>query len=223
MKKNTTSLENYSKKEILAICGKSEWDLGNGILYDMCKKYPKHINEEEIIAKIWLIGRSYAASIERRKNKDELNDDFYIETVAPALKDWGIDRRIAFLNQKKRMSDEAVFSALELHGYMQGIFKKITGLEKRSLASKYLHFHLPHIFYMYDSRAGLAVGKLIGKKNALLDKNSTGEGVIDKQYAAYFMRALQLHRLMEQKYQMQFTPRQVDKFLMHIAREIRLA
>ncbi len=45
--------------------------VGNGILYDMCKKYPRHNNESEIIAKIWIIGRSYAASIERNRNRDE--------------------------------------------------------------------------------------------------------------------------------------------------------
>ena len=43
------------------------FDIGNDVLYQMCEKYPSHTNEEEIIGKIWLIGRSYAAAIERAK------------------------------------------------------------------------------------------------------------------------------------------------------------
>jgi len=33
------------------------------------------------------------------------------------------------------------------------LFSKISGLNKRSLASKYLHFHVPELFYISDSRA----------------------------------------------------------------------
>lgn len=43
------------------------WSFGNQILYDMCLKNPSHTNENVIIGKIWLIGRSYAAAIERIK------------------------------------------------------------------------------------------------------------------------------------------------------------
>jgi len=43
--------------------GKRPWDLGNKTLYGLCKDYPGHRDEREIIAKIWLIGRAYSASI----------------------------------------------------------------------------------------------------------------------------------------------------------------
>jgi hypothetical protein len=33
------------------------------------------------------------------------------------------------------------------------VLRDLTGLEKRALASKYLHFHLPRLFFIYDSRA----------------------------------------------------------------------
>jgi len=42
--------------------------LGNTVLYDLCKSYPRHDEEDVIASKIWLIGRAYAAAIERGKN-----------------------------------------------------------------------------------------------------------------------------------------------------------
>ena len=65
-----TKYKKYAKKE------ETRWDFGNGILYEMCKEYPKHEKEDVIVGKIWLIGRSYAAAIERRKNKDEYRGAF---------------------------------------------------------------------------------------------------------------------------------------------------
>jgi len=41
------------------------WDTANGILYGLCRKYPGHTDDAIIVAKLWLIGRSYAAAIER--------------------------------------------------------------------------------------------------------------------------------------------------------------
>src|SRR3989339_652424 len=63
-----------------------QWMLGNNILYKMCLDYPLHNNPEEICAKIWLIGRSYAASIERRTIKKHINDDFYDYVVQEFIK-----------------------------------------------------------------------------------------------------------------------------------------
>jgi len=61
---------------------RTEWDAGNNILYDMCRKYPSHTSKEEVLAKIWLIGRAYAATIERRVTYLELpNDRFYVDIV----------------------------------------------------------------------------------------------------------------------------------------------
>ena len=40
------------------------WDLGNNVLYDLCKNNFYHKRNSEIIAKIWLIGRAYSASLD---------------------------------------------------------------------------------------------------------------------------------------------------------------
>jgi hypothetical protein len=46
-----------------------KWKFGNDILYQLCHDQPKHNDDSVIIAKIWLIGRSYAAAFERRKDR----------------------------------------------------------------------------------------------------------------------------------------------------------
>jgi len=63
----------------------SPWRVGNDVMYELCRARPGHTDEADVIAKIWLIGRTYAAAIERRKNKSDENDNFYVDTVAPSI------------------------------------------------------------------------------------------------------------------------------------------
>jgi len=77
-----------TKEQVKTAVEGSDWDLGNKIRYDMCRKYPSHKKKSEILAKVWLIGRSYFAAIERRKNIEKKfdGDTYYLEKVAPGLK-----------------------------------------------------------------------------------------------------------------------------------------
>ena len=78
----------------------SRWEFGNSILYQMCEDNPLHNDSDVVIGKIWLIGRSYAAAIERRKNADDYQgDDFYYDAVAPKMLEIGkeLDSRIESL------------------------------------------------------------------------------------------------------------------------------
>ena len=120
------------------LAGSTRWGLANQTLYDLCKEYPNHTDADQIGAKLWLIGRSYAAAIERRKNAKGYVGDFYYDTVAPAMISAGqdLDSKIALLNSLKSIDD-----LLDTHAYLMGIFNSLTGMDKRSLASKYLHFH----------------------------------------------------------------------------------
>ena len=68
-------MKNITKQNIGKAKQKSEWDFSNEILYDLCKNYPEHKNINQILAKILIIGRSYAAAIERRKEYLQYNND----------------------------------------------------------------------------------------------------------------------------------------------------
>ena len=45
------------------------YSFGDKILYDMCQDKPTHKEKDIVAGKIWLIGRSYSASPERRLGK----------------------------------------------------------------------------------------------------------------------------------------------------------
>lgn len=62
----------------------TDWDLSNAVLYELCEKHPQHANKYEVLAKLLIIGRTYAASVERRRPKEnELAGNFYLDTVFP--------------------------------------------------------------------------------------------------------------------------------------------
>jgi hypothetical protein len=160
----------FNNRALLKLVKKSkeyrEWDLLNQILYDLCSNYPHHKLDSEIIAKINIIGRVYAAAIERRKNKKADTDDFYLEEVAPKIRKFKFDKVLSKLKKTDQLNFETLPVIIEVHGEVTKIFKKISGMDKRSLASKYLHFHYPHLFFIYDSRAvkGLrAYSQIVGK------------------------------------------------------------
>lgn len=135
------------------------WDKGNEVLYGMCTKYPLHQSNDEIIAKIWLIGRSYAAAIERRKQTEEVGDEFYTEKVAPMIQQSNIDQFLEPLRGYRNITEKNFDEIMTAHFYVTDLFKKISDLDKRSLASKYLHFHHPMLFFIYDSRACAGIRK----------------------------------------------------------------
>ena len=95
-------------------------------------------------------------------------------------------------------------------------FKEMTGLEKRSLASKYLHFHCPEKFFIYDSRAKEAIRKIVKRP----DKKILSEIVeYDPEYGDFVCRMLELQKyldekLVDEKLGGHVTPRSIDSFLL---------
>ena len=67
--------------ETIEKCKTSPWDFGNKVLYELCRDNFYHQDTEKILSKVWLIGIAYSAAIERRKNKESINDNFYINVV----------------------------------------------------------------------------------------------------------------------------------------------
>lgn len=189
----------------------SVWDLGNQVLYDLCKSHPAHKTDVEIVAKVWLIGRSYAASIERRKNPEQLGDDFYKKIVAPTIKASGIDSWIASVMNTDIPGSPITIS---VHKRLTDLFESITGLGKRSLASKYLHFHVPELFYIYDSRARKAIIKVTPRLNAIPDVSTDR---FDREYKDFVRRCVWLREDIHAKHGTYHTPREIDTLLLRIA------
>lgn len=185
--------------------------LGNTILYEMCKRYPLHTDINEIYSKIWLIGRSYAAAIERKAGTFIVQGhDFVLEQAAPKIKEnKQIDAWINSVKNISRLNNLNLRFSLECHKNVTDLFKIITGLGKRSLASKYLHFHAPDAFFLYDSLASLRIRKLLkGQEKPVALKG------FDNEYAMFCALCLQYREQLEKQLNMQITPRQLDMELL---------
>lgn len=190
---------------------KANWEFGNNILYKMCEENPKHNNSDVVVGKIWLIGRSYAAAIERRKGGKKTGD-FYFDVVAPKMKKIGkeLDKKIKELPQP---SANHVDDLLRTHKFLTDVFSDISQLQKRSLASKYLHFHCPQKVFIYDSRAKEAIHKIVERPDKKpLNKLQPNE--FDQEYGDFVCRILELKNFLETKLKRSLAPRDIDNFLL---------
>lgn len=188
------------------------WDLSNRVLYGLCRKHPEHNTREEVVAKVLMIGRVYAAAIERRRSKTEGSDDFYTATVAPLIIRSKLDDWIARAAPLRLDHNEALDTMVDVHGRTTGLFQRISGLEKRSLASKYLHFHVPRLFVIYDTRAasGLrAVSRIVGRGRA-----DTRTSKSDDAYYRFASKCLSLRQHVKTEHGASLTPRQLDNLLL---------
>ena len=210
----------------------NKWEFANGILYNLCKDYPKHDDDHVIVAKLWLIGRSYAAAIERRPNSTIISDKFYYDIVArtinppdndkfidndKTIESIGakLDKSISNINMCRGSIEDNLETILGTHKLLMDTFQKITGLNKRSLASKYLHFHCPDYFFLYDSRACSSINKYVIKP---YKKYPVGENY-DPEYKNYYCRMLELQEFLKNKNLKDVTPRNLDSFLLKKANE----
>lgn len=197
----------------------SRWELANKILYDMCEKHPLHNNEDEIVAKLWIIGRTYAAALERRKNshKDK-SIDIYYDLAAPAIKriQRTLDESIEKINNSGNITE-----ILRTHKILVDLFKELTALEKRSLASKYLHFHCKEKVFIYDSIANISLSKLVKRPDRSFLKTMDVDSY-DKTYADFIARILALKNYLENHLRLGLSPRELDSFLLSkIVRDLK--
>ena len=203
-------MEAIDLKRIKNIGKKTRWDFGNEVLYRLCEEHPNHTNEDEIVAKIWLVGRSYSAAIERRKDSREVNGEaFYTTVVGPKMRRANIDKWLRPLSNYKIPTLANCPDIIDAHKRLTDLFYNITGLEKRSLASKYLHFHFRNLFYIYDARAAQNLAKLTSHLEEMPVLRS-----YDQVYAAHFIRSLNLVNRIEREQGVYLTPRKLDDYLL---------
>lgn len=208
-----------SKLKISTYKTNKHWDFGNKILYDLCRDYFRHEKDEVILTKVLFIGRIYAAAIERRKNKkqtDNNNDNFYIDQVAPTFRNSQLDKQLSQLKSLKKLSAANLQQVLETHFNLLTTLSKITDLEKRSFCSKYLHFHLPDLFFIYDSRVTTALRKFISRVPKDL-QHLTRLKNVDNEYAKFFCKCFELKSNFEKVHNTTLTNRQLDNLLIEVA------
>jgi hypothetical protein len=190
-------------------------DLGNAILYRMCREHFKHTDAPTILAKTKIIGKTYSVALDRVKEKRAIADDFYRKRVVPAFLRSALDERIGALKRLRKPTENDIRAILQLHHYLVGMISRITALDKRSFSSKYLHFHLPNLFYLYDSRAVSALRKFglrLPRKHAWRNLNH-----VDQDYMSFYWKCLAVRQHVVDKFGIVLTPRQLDRLLLQIA------
>ena len=192
----------------------SPWNVGNKVLYDLCKNMPLHTDTQAVLAKIWLIGRAYAAAIERRKNKADSNDGFYETIVGPRMMKSNMDTWLAKTSRYKKANAASLPLMLETHQNVVKLFETISGLKKRSLASKYLHFHQPAIFYIYDSRAVSSMRRI----SHLIEPFDMNDERGDREYSRFASKCLAIQEKFWIEFKVHVSPRELDNMLLALAR-----
>jgi len=202
----------YAKNE-------DNWTFANNILYRMCQENIRHESVDIVIAKIWIIGRTYAAAIERRKNnktKKIENDVFYENTVAPEIMRSDIDDWIGNIRHFGEIDNNSIPYILKTHSELVNLFQGITGMNKRSLASKYLHFHLPNLFYIFDTMA--TSGLRIIKPYWRINRNRI-TAQFDNEYERFVLKIFDLQEYIKDEYNESLSPRELDRLLLKKSRE----
>lgn len=189
------------------------WGIGNDVLYEMCKKYPLHKDVSEVVAKIFLIGRSYAAAIERSENTH-----IYEEKIPVLVYRHGTEIDSALVECKKE-NLLTIFSTYEL---ILRCFHDVSGKWNRSLASKYLHFHQPENFYIMDSRAKKGLSELLkiyptisNAKNE--EKKQYSVPKESAEYMNFYLKCQICKKELEKEFNCKLSIRDLDNLLLTIA------
>ena len=209
-----------SKQEIDHVLGNKRWWLGNKVLYDLCKDYPSQTDPEAITAKFWLIGRAYAATVERRRTSKEKplekGENFYDHRLVPAYRDHtpNFDELFKPLYAYKTINDDNILDIMKVHNSLTQVLDSITYQWKRSLASKYLHFHFPDLYFIYDSRADNALrNRYVPNWSSVRLPNNSG---YDKYYYKFCLGLMGLRDAIQKEHDEILTPRMLDDLLLGI-------
>jgi len=207
------NLVDIDPKLVEAAVAPHPWDEINTVLYEYCAGHPHHTETSQVLAKIVLIGRSYSAALERRKGRKPISGDFYIDHAVPAIVESGLDQWLGELEGQKEPTPANVHSITVVHKNLVDLFETISGDNKRSLASKYLHFHCPHLFFIYDSYAAWSIRQLTKpiRRSPLVGDD------VDDEYCRFFLRVMDLRESIAGSTGTRMTLRQVDDLLLHFA------
>jgi hypothetical protein len=194
---------------VLETIGNPLWVVANETLYDLCRRNASHRAIPDVVAKLVLIGRSYAAPIERGAGGAHL--DIVYREAAIKLSKSGIDDKLSKLGHSACPTSDA---ALRIHVLVMECLPPKNGRPKcrRSVASKYLHFHRPEQFVLFDNRAVSAASKFVRAE-------SKGAPTVDhdRQYFRHAVKCEAIKAEIGQRIGIALNNRQIDELLLAIA------
>ncbi len=173
------------------------WSLTYQSLRSLCERHPGHTSENEVAAKVWIIGRTFATQIERQVESSGGAGSSLGRVVKLLYEHRGaIDRWISEVPMGERAAsfDDVIVKCVQVHARFVKLLETITykGQSPRSFASKYLHFHRPMV-PIYDSVASYALSKIVRWRKAF-DCGPLGEPE-DTTYRQFVLHLRQLNGL----------------------------
>lgn len=115
-------------------------------LYELCFLHRHHFQDDIVADKLRMIVRLCA---ETGLNVNGFSPEF----AAHRLGRSGVDRWFAGLATAEQLDPALVF---EMHKRVMEVFSDLPVEQARSLASKYLHYHFPELFFLHDARVEAA-------------------------------------------------------------------
>jgi hypothetical protein len=184
------------------------WDWANEVLYQMCRNAPKHTDVNVTAGKLWLIGRAYSAQIERGAGGGAGAADSVYAKAASAIVNSQLDSWIESVADVATVDLTNLDRVLAVHSRFTALLRDHTGRGRRSFASKYLHFHNPSAFFIFDARAEAQVREETGKQSRFQLPSSCVEA--DQTYASFTLRMIEYRNRQGHG----LTPRQLDDRLL---------
>ena len=123
-------------------------------LYELCFLQRDHLRDEPVADKLRLIARLYA----EYGSALGTAGGFSPEYSAHRLTQSSVDRWFGILATAENLDAGLL---LELHKRVMDVFADLPESTARSLASKYLHFHFPELFCIYDAEVEAALHSLM--------------------------------------------------------------
>lgn len=194
------------------------FDVLNKMLYDAVATHPSNTDPSAIIGKLLLIGRTYSASVERRKTNGETKDERQaLEVViaaAEAIAKSQCARMLDEFSWDQRLTPECLPEVVAIHRELCSALQLANNRENSSLASKYLHFHRPGLFPIVDSYVREGWSWIMEE----LEQNYRGWRTFGQvsRYQDWCARILILRELLEKHTQQPISLRQVDNYLLSI-------
>lgn len=184
------------------------WDWANEVLYQMCLNAPKHTDINVTAGKLWLIGRAYSAQIERGAGGGAGTADSVYAKVASAIANSQLDNWIDSVADVTTVDLTNLDRVLAVHYRFTALLRDHTRRRRRSFASKYLHFHNPNAFFIFDARAEAQVRAETGKQGRFQLPSSHVEA--DQIYASFTLRMIEYRNRQGHG----LTPRKLDDRLL---------
>ncbi len=194
------------------------FDVLNSMLYEAVSAQPSNSDKRQIIGKLMLIGRTYSASVERRKTQGHIKDERQaLEVIIEAAQAIAASRCSALLDNigmNEKLTHESLPKVVTIHLELCQALAKANNRENSSLASKYLHFHRPDFFPIVDSYVREGWSWIMEE----LGQSYKGWRVFGKvnRYGDWCTRVLDLQKSIESCHENAVSLRQIDNYLLSI-------